>query len=685
MLVPEADPALAGLWHFCRPVVLYLVSFLGPVFPDPSLRKFPLKRGFVNEHTIDAGSPVSTPSPAPSRRRRARAFVEGAWIGLLAVGSVAVAVAVAGINTTRQDFFTPGTQANQMQQPLLTAINCSNCHAYYNEDIEPYTNWSASMMGQAGRDPIFHACLAIANQDAEFAGNFCLRCHNPAGFLNGLDDPTGADIPLYGVESQGVSCSICHRMANPEYVNGQSPVQDLEVLDSIASTPTVNPGNGSMVVDPKDRRRGPFVLEVNPHQWLESPFHTDSALCATCHEVSNPAYSRQPNGTYALNALDAHHPTGNKYDEFPIERTYSEWLNSSFAQGPIDMGGRFGGNITAVSSCQDCHMPSGVGTGCDPGFGTTPRPHLPKHYFNGSNTWVLRAVRTLYDDSVTDTTPESVEASIARAVEMLQLASDVSLTTAGDLLTVRIINQTGHKLPTGYSEGRRMWINVKFFDAANTLIAERGAYDPATAICSTGDTKVYEMELGLDAAVAALSGKPEGPGFHFALNNVRYKDNRIPPRGFSNSAFANVQADPIAYSYADGQYWDDTTYTIPSGAARADVRVYHQVTTKEYIEFLRDNNVTNTAGQIAYDQWVLHGKSEPTEMDFATVAIVTCTADFDGDGDIGTDADIEAFFACLGGNCCATCPPDADFNHDGDVGTDADIEAFFRVLAGGDC
>ncbi len=63
----------------------------------------------------------------------------------------------------------------------------------------------------------------------------------------------------------------------------------------------------------------------------------------------------------------------------------------------------------------------------------------------------------------------------------------------------------------------------------------------------------------------------------------------------------------------------------------------------------------------------------------------TCgSADFNGDGDVGTDGDIEAFFACLGGSCCATCGT-ADFNADGDVGTDADIEAFFRVLAGGSC
>jgi hypothetical protein len=67
---------------------------------------------------------------------------------------------------------------------------------------------------------------------------------------------------------------------------------------------------------------------------------------------------------------------------------------------------------------------------------------------------------------------------------------------------------------------------------------------------------------------------------------------------------------------------------------------------------------------------------------FSTVACGS--ADFNGDGDTGTDADIEAFFACLGGTCCAACGS-ADFNGDGDVGTDADIEAFFRVLAGGSC
>jgi hypothetical protein len=68
-----------------------------------------------------------------------------------------------------------------------------------------------------------------------------------------------------------------------------------------------------------------------------------------------------------------------------------------------------------------------------------------------------------------------------------------------------------------------------------------------------------------------------------------------------------------------------------------------------------------------------------------TVGLGCCgSADFNNDGDSATDADIEAFFACIAGNCCPTCGS-ADFNGDGDSATDADIEAFFRVLAGGSC
>jgi hypothetical protein len=66
---------------------------------------------------------------------------------------------------------------------------------------------------------------------------------------------------------------------------------------------------------------------------------------------------------------------------------------------------------------------------------------------------------------------------------------------------------------------------------------------------------------------------------------------------------------------------------------------------------------------------------------------LTCgSADFNCDGDVATDQDIEEFFACLAGSCPPPpCSNSADFDGDGVPGTDADVEAFFRVLAGGTC
>jgi len=608
-------------------------------------------------------------------------FWELTWVSALGAGFVGATLAVAGVGTTIQDFFLPGTQPNSLFNPIQSAIGCANCHAFYDTENEPFTPWNHSMMGQAARDPIFHACLAIANQDASFAGDLCLRCHVPQGWLHGRSsDPTGG--ALVESDFQGVGCSVCHRMVDPVYRPGESPVEDQFVLALHSSIPdTLH--SGTYVIDPYDRRRGPYALDITPHQWLQSGFHRSSTMCATCHDVSNPAFTRQQDGTYTLNALDTPHPSENKYDHFPLERTFSEWQMSAFAQAPIDMQGRFGGNNPLVSTCQDCHMPKGEGFGADPIHGPTFRTDLHRHEFNGANTWVLRAVDSLYFQGETWLNPDHIEASIERAREMLRRASDLELSQDGATLTARIINQSGHKLPTGYPEGRRMWVNVKFFDAGDTLIEELGHYDDGTAVL-THDTKVYEAVLGADAAVAAVAGVPEGPGFHFAVNNVWHLDNRIPPRGFTNAAFASVQAAPVNYTYADGQHWDDSAFTIPPGAYRAEVRVFHQTTTKEYIEFLRDENRTNTAGQIAYDQWVLHGKSAPVEMDFASITLggPWCDADVNCDGS-PDQGDVACMILAVAGDTSCICQ-DPDFNLDGSA-DQGDVAALIGVVAGQPC
>lgn len=613
-------------------------------------------------------------------RSRASGFLIG--LGLI-VGFASAANAgdpQTQVPTTLNDFAMPGTQPNMLEKghEIAGAETCASCHGFFDPAHDQYSTWSASMMGQAMRDPLFLASMTIANQDAAFAGDLCLRCHTPGGWLEGRSTPTDGSA-LNDVDKQGVSCNACHRMVDPDYKPGISPFVDLAILNTLGpDVPTPSQvHSGAFVVDTQDRRRGPYDEGPNffYHDWEQSPFHQTSEMCAACHDVSNPVFTRQPDGTYALNDMDTPHETNNVYDTFPVERTYSEWLMSDFAQGPIAIGDRYETTLTEVSSCQDCHMPEADVQACR--FEDS-RPNASTHSFNGGNNWVLNAIRNIEtNDFVTGLLPELVAQSVERTEEMLRDASDMELSMVGSDLNVRIINQTGHKLPTGYPEGRRMWINVQFLDAKNTIVSELGAYDSNTALLTAADTKVYEAKLGPDQAVSDATGVPAGPNFHFVLSNVRYKDNRIPPRGFTNANFELIGSEPVAYTYADGDYWDDTQYAVPTGATKATVRVYYQSTSKEYIEFLRDENVTDNKGQVIYDQWVLTGMSPIVEMDVDTFNFpVACPADLTGDGMLNF-FDVSAFLGAFAAN-----DPIADFTGDG-LYNFFDVSAFLSAFAAG--
>ena len=593
--------------------------------------------------------------------------------------------------TTLQDFFQPGTQPNAVPEqfaPIIPSINCTFCHSDYSEEFAPFDTWVGSMMAQSARDPVWHATVAIANQDAHNAGEFCIRCHAPSAWLGGRSTSGRIEDLLFD-DLDGINCHFCHRVVNPELGSasavgypapGQDPDPDPEVLSPLAAAGLIPQGHGNAryVVDPRDVRRGPFDdVPLNVHgtsDWGESvwliasPFHSKSEFCGTCHDVSNPVFSKNKAGQYELNALNAPHPTQNQSDMFPEQRTYSEWKNSQFATTGVEFAdGRFGGTLQGpMRSCQDCHMPDQAGGGCvfyEFGAPWFSRPNMPQHSFAGSNTWVIDAVRDQMGEDADSLglTAARAETSKARNVQMLRDASDMELSVVGQQLNVRIINQSGHKLPSGYPEGRRMWVNVRFTDAAGSTVAEHGAYDHAAAELAGLPTKVYEAKHGIDGAVAAATGLPEGINFHLALANTKYLDNRIPPRGFTNAAFAADGCQPVNYTYADGQHWDDTAFAIPAGARNAVVTLYYQTTTKEYIEFLRDTNVTNAAGQLAHDLWAKFGKSAPVDMDTAAIELAPANpADLNGDGSVdGQDLGV-----MLGnwGN-----PGTGDLNQDGAV------------------
>jgi hypothetical protein len=585
------------------------------------------------------------------------------------------------IPTSEQDFYHPGSQPDPTgyDSIVVSRFNCINCHKFDNDNnpdevVPPYNNWLTSMMAQASRDPIFRAGMSIANQDLNDSGTMCMRCHMPAGFLQGRAMPADGSA-LIEDDFDGVSCDICHRVVDSGFSTA-NPIEDVDILADLANTgdlPTQH-GNGSFIVDPVATRRGPLddvITNMHGVPILYSPHHEEANFCAPCHDVSNPTLSVQSDGSYMLNAMGAAHPSGNIHEMMPEQRTFSEWLNSDFAteDGVAFPDGRFTDNNggSTIGSCQDCHMPAHDGAVCVfwemPDVG--PRLNVPEHSFVGSNSWVLGAVRNLFDDFETGLSEESIALNHLRTEVLMQKASDMDLTRVGDQLNVRITNWSGHNLPTGYPEGRRMWLNVKFLDDGGMTILEHGAYDWATADLTTGDTKVYEILVGLTSKMAKATGLNAGESFHLVLNNVVLSDNRIPPKGFTNAAFEAVLAQPVNYTYEDGQHWDDTLYEIPENAVQAVVTLYHQTTTKKYIEFLRDANVTDDKGQIAYDQWVLGGKSAPMVMDNVMIDlgdVEPIPGDVNGDGVVNV-TDLLLMIGDWGP--CAGCP--TDVNNDGYV------------------
>lgn len=586
------------------------------------------------------------------------------------------------VPTTLRDFDMPGSQPFE-SGILNPPAACAVCHGGYDTSVEPYHNWQGSMMAQASLDPLFEANMVIANQDAPDSGDLCLRCHLPRGWLQGRSIPTDGS-QMLSTDKYGVACDLCHRLVDPIYDPAANPMQDQAILAAL-SFPNPVFANGMYVVDPTGARRGPFVDATSGHPILVSPFHREAAICGTCHDVSNPAFEKDAQGNYVPNAFNAHATSFSSQVLAPVERTYSEWLNSLYNSPGGVYAPQFGGNKQYVATCQDCHMRDVTGQGCN--MNPPVRTDLPLHDMTGGSTWLPGLLSTLYPGLVNDA---ALQAGIARARYMLQNAAELAAVQDGVNLKVTVTNNTGHKLPTGYPEGRRIWINVRFLDAADTLLSESAAYDPATGdLGHDAQAKIYHVEPGLDSITAPLVGVPEGPSLHFVLNNKIFTDNRIPPRGFTNAAFAEFGGAPAAYSYADGQYWDDTLYRVPVGATQAEVTLYYQSTSKEFVEFLRDKNTTNTKGQEMYDLWNNNGKCPPELMATVTVAVtgpVIVAADLDEDGDVDAD-DLDMFEVCASGpgvphSGTPVCGR-ADLDPDGDV-DQADFGLLQRCYSGQD-
>ncbi|MEZ5462792.1 hypothetical protein, partial [Dokdonella sp.] len=207
-----------------------------------------------------------------------------------------------------------------------------------------------------------------------------------------------------------------------------------------------------------------------------------------------------------------------------------------------------------------------------------------------------------------------LESSAQVETSILAYAAPTAMTAGSISVRVKVTNLSGHKLPTGYAEGRRMWLNVKAVSDTDAVVAESAAYDALTGdLTLDPQAKVYETLQGIWTPGAPGECKTEEAGkkqFHFVLNDCIAKDNRIPPLGFSPASPGDANGDelrPVGYTYPETSpgsgvlvNYDSTDYifVLPAGMdlpVRVDAELQFQVSSKEYIEFLRDEAVAAPA------------------------------------------------------------------------------------------
>jgi hypothetical protein len=262
-----------------------------------------------------------------------------------------------------------------------------------------------------------------------------------------------------------------------------------------------------------------------------------------------------------------------------------------------------------------------VGTAADPAFDPEYRDCLttgclPEHVMVGGNTWIPELLQNSAWRLSAEQDAVHLNAAMQRAEDMLLLAATLHVTlTVSDtakIATVRVTNHAGHKLPTGYPEGRQVWLHLQAFDANGQLVYQSGAYDPTSGqLQRDPDIKVYEIKQGITPELAAVLGKQAGASFHFVLNNIVVKDNRIPPQGYRQLLFDQPGLRPVGASFADDQHWDDTLYTLPLEAERVLATLYYQTASKEYVDFLRSRGGID--GQALGELWD-SSKSPPIVM-----------------------------------------------------------------------
>jgi len=211
---------------------------------------------------------------------------------------------------------------------LVTPRDCATCHDGLTdtsgENVSIVRDWETSMMANSTKDPFWRAKVATELERnphlSSVINDKCSKCHAPMANVEitrvqggelSLFGPGGIlepDHALYDAGMNGVSCTLCHQIAND------------------ATLGTLEGFSGHYNINDSKTIYGQFS-DIFPQPMINHTGYTptysahvsDSALCASCHDLKTPFVDA--NGNVLTSAPES---------EFPEQMPYTEWQQSIF-------------------------------------------------------------------------------------------------------------------------------------------------------------------------------------------------------------------------------------------------------------------------------------------------------------------------------------------------------------------
>ncbi len=327
--------------------------------------------------------------------------------------------------------------------------NSTTCKACHPKIFKQWANSNHRHL--ADSNPYYMVLENLAGMDrGEKFRTWCMGCHNPSAvsmkqektthFMrdNIMPDPLFVEDSQNLVDEykahpnrleQGVSCIACHRITDASPKGNSSYTLKLQerkkYLYEDAHSDT------KVWINQK-------LINANPKTHKEEymkPLYKKSEYCASCHNEFLPHTGKM------------------------VVSTYNQWRDSKYNNPK---------NPKEHKDCIDCHMnyledgkyvgQSGLST-----LGGKVKKSIKTHYFTGANHFLVGLKSKEHE---------------SQSLQLLKSSAKLDSAIKENKLLVGVTNVgAGHKLPTGASDFREMWLDITVRDRDGKVIFSSGKLD----------------------------------------------------------------------------------------------------------------------------------------------------------------------------------------------------------------